>query len=242
MKVNKITDITVPDLVEVLNNLKDGIMNDINCVRTCSVVEYDPANQRASVQITIKQVIREEPNGVKVSQDLPILLDCPVMVLGGGGSYISHPVNQGDTGIVLFNDKDMDDWIIAGGQQEPNTYRKHDLSDGLVILGFRPNPSTLQGVENDKIQVQYSTTVYIHLETDQIVSEAPLWDHDGDLLIRGGLQVLGTITGAGTGGSSTIDVDADIIQVPGRTLSAGNGATGTFTQVTVVDGIVVGGT
>ena len=76
--------------------------------------------------------------------------------------------------------------------------------------------------------------------TTTVTGETTLEDNasvEGDLEVQGGFTVLGTVTGSG----GVFDIDADIIQEAGRSISVGNGATGTFTTVIVEDGIVVGG-
>lgn len=233
-----------PKMMDVLANLKEDIMKNMNCVKVCTVEAYDPATQRAEVRINHKQLLSENPD---VLRDYPIVVDCPVYVPGGGGGYISHPIQKGDTGIILFNDRDIERYLQTGGADKPNTFRKHDLSDGLVIVGFRHNQNTLSGISNDQIQVYWTASVNMQWQDGQIVSTAPTFVHNGNMEITGNTEILGSLFIGGTvqttaGGGGSITFDADIVQATGRSISAGNGATGTFTSVTVVDGIVTGGT
>jgi predicted acyltransferase (DUF342 family) len=81
---------------------------------------------------------------------------------------------------------------------------------------------------------------------------------DGNVMAKADVAVTGNIT-AGGNGTVTGNIEAGSFsgtgggtmscgpinssgQVAGASLTAGNGATGTFTSVTVVDGIVTSGT
>jgi hypothetical protein len=65
------------------------------------------------------------------------------MVLQGGGAYIDMPVTPGDFCIVLFNDRDIDTWWSTANMADPATNRKHDLSDGIAIVGLNPKTAVL---------------------------------------------------------------------------------------------------
>jgi len=60
---------------------------------------------------------------------------------------------------------------------------------------------------------------------------------DGNLTVRENMTIEGTTYGNG----GDWNIDANIQQSSGRSIHAGNGANGTFNIVTVVDGIVTGG-
>ena len=70
--------------------------------------------------------------------DYPLLLDCPVVVLQGGGAYIDLPIAEGDYCLVLFNDRNIDTWWDTGNVVVPRNRRKHSLSDGIALVGINP--------------------------------------------------------------------------------------------------------
>lgn len=244
---------TPPKMTDVLAELKEDIIKTINCVKVCTIESYDPATQRATVVVNIKQVVGQNPD---VLVDFPLLVDVPAYVPGGGGAHISHPITKGDTGIVVFNDRDIEKYLETGGPKKPNTFRKHDLNDGLVIVGFRHNQNALTGISNEQVEVYWNASVNMQWKSGEIVATSPLFVHNGntetngdtehngnvetngDTVMNGNLFISGNMQGTGGG---SVSISSDLVQTSGKSISAGNGATGTFTTVTVQDGIVVSG-
>ena len=46
-------------------------------------------------------------------------------------------------------DRCIDAWMQSGGVQNPMTGRRHDLSDGFALVGFRSGKTMLEGSEDD---------------------------------------------------------------------------------------------
>ncbi len=122
---------TEPDLRALLNSFKQEIFFGLNCAQVGKIVSFDASKQWAKVQV---QVLRTFGN---TQIPYPVLQDCPVFVLGGLGSLITVPIAAGDPCLVVFADRDSDNWATTGNQVAPNTKRAHDLSDGFAIVGFR---------------------------------------------------------------------------------------------------------
>jgi hypothetical protein len=117
---------------DVLDKTKDDVFYNFNCVQVGSIISYDPAKNTASVQIQMK---RQLPNNTVV--DYPPLQDCPVVFLSGGSSYLSFPIEPGDSCVILFNDRDIDTWYTTGSSNVPPSARAHSLSDGIILVGVR---------------------------------------------------------------------------------------------------------
>ncbi len=239
-----------PTLSDVLAGSKRDTFLDLNCINIGIIQSFDTAKQTASVQIALKTVTEIKPDGTKILKERPVLLECPVMVLFGGTAFISLPIQVGDECIVLFNDREIDNWFVNGGIQTPTTGRAHDVSDGLCIVGVRSLQNSIASYLANGIRLSYGGgSARVDLQEAAINSLAALFTHTGDMLVHGDVEVDGnvlvdgnfTILGVAKGNGGTISIDDDVVQTPGKTLSAGNGATGTFNIVTVVDGIVTGG-
>lgn len=206
-----------PSLQDVLYNHKEDILKSIHCVNIGKIQAFDSENQTADILISYKKVISEDPNGTKTLQEYPVLLQCPCIVLRGGLGSLRMPITANDYCIVLFNDKDIDNWYAGQEGAAPNTERKHDLSDGIAIVGLGSLITSLDNYLSNQVSLEYDNSK-MELKTNQIDITATL------LKVIGGLQ--------GTG------------QVRGATLKADNGATGSMSaasptgQITVVDGIV----
>lgn len=129
-----------PDLRALLDIFKSELRYDLNCHQVGQIISFDASKQTASVQISVLKTL---PDGKQVPY--PVLGDCPVAILSGGTAYLQMPIQSGDPCLVLFNDRDIDNWFTTGNVVAPNTERAHDLSDGLVIVGVRNLGNKLAG-------------------------------------------------------------------------------------------------
>lgn len=239
-----------PDNTDILLALKRDIFTNMNCVNVGIIEGFDPADQTATIQIALKSVQDVAADGTRTIKERPVLLKCPVMMLSGGGSHITFPITVGDTCIVLFNDREIDNWFANGGLQTPNTFRKHDIADALAIVGIRNLQNAIDDYFVDGVRLAFDANSKIELSDALIESTAALYKQngnmqvtgdetiDGNLLVKGGMTVIGTVSGDG---SSNINIDANVLLSAGKELHDGRGVSGNFTTVTVEDGIVTGG-
>ena len=112
-----------PQLFDVLLRNKRETALEINCVKIGKIESYD--NLTNTAKITISS-LRRLANGDTC--EYPQLEDCPVFILQGGGSYLSMPIDSGDNCLVLFNDRCIDDWYIAGQVTAPDDTRAHAIA------------------------------------------------------------------------------------------------------------------
>lgn len=254
------TQFAPPNLTDLLNAVRNNVVTEINCINIGIIQDFDVATQTATIQLALKKVLSVDTDGTRTMQERSILKVCPVMVLFGGNSFLSMPIKKGDNCIVLFNDREIDEWFENGGIQTPISYRNHDLSDAIAIVGIRSLQDSISDYLSDGIRLSYNSASRIDLSEDLIESTALLLLQNGsvkitedlevekDALIKGNLHVQGgmQIDGQVTGNAGTINVDANMAFSSGKTVSgaiiqSSNGATGSFNTVTVLNGIVIGG-
>lgn len=142
--IPSILQVEQTNLRYLLNLIKDEVKTEINCHAIGTIQTFDPVTQTCSVQFNYQKVLKKAsstaPNPtsyVDIIIPYTMLIRVPVIVLGGGGSYLTFPISVGDTCIVMFVDRDIDLWLELGGTQNPpNTERLHDLSDGVALVGL----------------------------------------------------------------------------------------------------------
>lgn len=176
---------TQPDWIDVLDTLKQDILKSINCVQIGEIQEFNAADQTASVQLVIKQVIDVDYQGVERFQDISLLLEVPVLFLGNDTSYLTIPPKAGDTCIVLFNDRDLENWYFNGGQSAPKTYRKHDFTDAMAIVGLKNQQNKIQTFFENGPRLQFNDSNKIEWTDGQITSTTPLLLQEGDFQVNG---------------------------------------------------------
>jgi len=120
-----------PQLSDVFLKVKNDIFYSMNCVQIGQIESYDPITNTASISIQFQKNLA---NGSTMAY--PLLVNCPVFVLTGGSATISMPIESGDICIVLFNDRNIDNWFYTGEVSTPANNRAHDIADGMALVGI----------------------------------------------------------------------------------------------------------
>lgn len=132
--------INSPTLTDVLNQWKKDVMINLNCHHVGIVQSFDPAEQTATVTIAYTKTIFEaNASGLYSPKyiNYPILIECPVIFLGGADAALSFPVAQGDECLVVINDRDIDNWFQTGQVGPVATPRTHSFADAFALVGIR---------------------------------------------------------------------------------------------------------
>jgi len=127
-----------PNLKIILDEVKADIFSTFNCIQIGKISKVTSSEQTVEIELQIKRLAADG-----TSTAYPVLVDCPYFVLQGGGAYIDMPIKKGDYCIVLFNDRNIDNWWSTANVADPATARKHSLSDALAIVGLNPKTSPL---------------------------------------------------------------------------------------------------
>lgn len=137
-----------PDLLTLMELKIRDTLTSLNCHQVGTIQSFDAAKQTATVNLNVKLLVA---GSVK---EYPLLVDVPVFVLGGGDRVVTVPIRKGDTCLVLFNDRDMDNWFATGAPAIPSSRRLHDLSDGLALVGFRSVANPVANYSTQDIEVR----------------------------------------------------------------------------------------
>lgn len=237
-----------PDLTDVLENLKLEIFREINSVQIGTIQSFDITDQTATISLNIKKILSTNDDGTNVLGNRPVLLKCPCVILGGGSSHMTFHVQIGDSCIVFFNDRDIDNWFFEGGENAPNSTRTHDLSDAIALVGIRNMQNRILDFFENGIRIKFDETNKIEMSEALTRSIVALWHHIGNVIIQGGVAVGGVVTAYTSDGypdKLVIDTDVECLhdlETVGE-LRAGNGWTGQFATgdsrtVTVEHGII----
>lgn len=145
--------ISDPELSDVLALQKLDIFASLNCSKVGEIKAFDGDKKTARVQILFK---RKLPDGSTASY--PLLLDCPVFTLQGGGGYLQMPIAAGDQCILLFSDRNLDDWFQNGAEAVPPSQRMHDFSDAIALVGINALNSSAPAYPTNKVVLSYLGT------------------------------------------------------------------------------------
>lgn len=140
------------DIIEYQRRVKEAIGIDLRVAAPGIIQSVDYDKQTCTVQLTVREQLNYDGNLQWV--DIPILPDVPFFIYSGGGYCLTLPVAVGDECLVIFGDNCIDAWWQSGGVQNQIDHRRHDLSDGFAIVGFRSQPHTVNGFSAGAAQLR----------------------------------------------------------------------------------------
>lgn len=141
-----------PDLKTVLDESKRDTFIGLNCVHLGVIDSFNPSEQTATVNIAYKYYF----NGVALSY--PVLVDCPVVILGDKAKRVEVPIASGDECLVLFNDRDIDNFITSGQITTTATERMHSFTDAIVLVGIHSTKNKITDFDNTRVSLRNGTT------------------------------------------------------------------------------------
>jgi hypothetical protein len=141
-------------LTDILLMQKDDIFASFNCIKLGEIQSFSPTLKTAQVRVLFKRILEDK---TVVSQ--PLLMDCPVFTLQGGGGAIRFPITKGDQCLLLFSDRSLDTWFKTGMESAPSDKRCHSLSDGIILVGMNAQTSTLPTYKTNEVELEYAAAV-----------------------------------------------------------------------------------
>lgn len=155
------------DKVELWQRFKDGIGLDLRVAAPGIIQSVDYDRQTCTVQLAIRERLNFDGN--LEWTEIPVLPDVPFFVYSGGGYCLTLPVQPGDDCLVVFADSCIDAWWQSGGIQNQVERRRHDLSDGFAVVGFRSQPQTVGGYSSGSAQLRNASgSAYMEIAGDVI--------------------------------------------------------------------------
>lgn len=143
-----------PSLADLLNLLRKDIFLSFNCHAIATVQSFDSTNQSVTATINYQKVYQEADavTGLYSQKPIsyPIVIDCPVIVMKGGLAALTFPIAQGDSCLLLFNDRDIDGWIATGGVAAPQSQRLHAFNDAIALVGLSPFSAPILAYDTDR--------------------------------------------------------------------------------------------
>lgn len=137
---------------DLLAILKKQTGMGMRCAMPGIIESFNANEQTVSVYVAIRELI--DTYGNLSWQDIPILVDVPVVLPRAGGYVLTMPITKGDECLVVFADACIDAWWQSGGIQNQVEIRRHDLSDGIAIIGLWSQPNVIPGYSTSGAQLR----------------------------------------------------------------------------------------
>jgi len=175
------------DLKALLDLVKRDIIQSLNCHAIGIIESFDSDAQTAKIQIAYKRTV----NGVLL--EYPVLTDCPVVILSGGPARLTFPIAQGDECMVLFNDRDIDNWFSSGQVQGLASFRLHNFTDAIALVGVRSTLRKLTTYDTTRATLQHGSTLVGVSSSKVRIKNA---NRDLKTVMNGSVDLLGNLQSA----------------------------------------------
>lgn len=156
-----------PTWAEVIRLAIDSRLSDVHVALPGRIESYDAATQTADIKPLIKRVIRRA-NGEPVEEELPVIPGTPVVFPGAGGFFLSFPVAVGDTGLVIFCERNLDRWRETGRDVNPGDQSCHPLSGATFHPGLRASSAKLAGADATNLAIGKDGGYVVHFAADSV--------------------------------------------------------------------------
>lgn len=151
-----------PSLRDLLDLLKKDIMLSLNCHALATVESFDPEDQTVTASMNYKKSFTQAgSDGIykTVLVDYPLMLDMPAVILSGGPAQLTFPIAKGDTCLILFNDRDIDNWFQSGQIGGVASGRLHSFSDGIALVGIRSQANARATYDATRASLSWGETM-----------------------------------------------------------------------------------
>ncbi len=156
---------------DLLAILKKQTGMSLRCAMPGIIESFNTSEQTVSVYVAIRELI--DTYGNLSWQDIPVLVDVPIVLPRAGGYVLTMPINKGDECLVIFADTCIDGWWQSGGIQNQVEIRRHDLSDGIAIIGLWSQPKVIPDYSMSGAQLRsINGSASITLTDDEIILSA----------------------------------------------------------------------
>lgn len=133
-----------PTLGAVIRGAIRSALVDVHTALPAQVLSFDATKGTVDVQPLIQERRLQQDNTYAADQ-LPVLHSLPVMFPRCAGGYITFPIAANDTGLVIFCEYEIGDWVqkTVGQQVDPGGGPRHPLTGAVFYPGLWPATSTL---------------------------------------------------------------------------------------------------
>jgi hypothetical protein len=154
-----------PTLAQLLKHAIDSRLLDIHTALIGRIERYDAAEQVADIKPVLKRSIKAKDE-IK-QEDLPMLVDVPIVFPRAGGFFLSLPIQPGDHVQVIFNETSIDDFLT----ELPSTINsagRFTLQGAVAIPGIYPQSMALIDAHKTNLVLGQDQGPQIHIDGEKI--------------------------------------------------------------------------
>lgn len=147
---------------QALKRVIENRVCEIHTALPGTIESYDNTSQKAEVILGVRKILL---NGKTLS--LPKLVEVPVLFPGSATAGIHFPMNKGDSVLIIFCERSIDNFLLTGKESNPVINRKHSLTDSVAIPGLLPfNKTSVSENNTDVIIIHKNAKVILKSNGD----------------------------------------------------------------------------
>jgi hypothetical protein len=162
---------TPSTLAEVIRAALEAQTADLHVSIPARVTRADLAKGLLDVQPLVKDLVERDAGPEALS--VPVIANVPVVWPGAGGFRLTFPIAAGDTVLLVFSDRSLDQWLAKGGEVDPRDPRRHALPDAVAIPGLRSFKDPWGGAASDGLTIGKDGGPQIKVKEGSIELGAP---------------------------------------------------------------------
>lgn len=143
----------LPDFNDLMNMVQNAVFSRLNCHGIGKIIEFNKQNQTCTIQL---MQLKEFNNTYFTPAPLT---EVPLIIYGQGGANITLPDPTGSICLVLFLDRNSDNFMQTGEMYAPNNTRMHDYTDCVAISTFYTLNNPLNNYDETALSLIYTKTV-----------------------------------------------------------------------------------
>ena len=143
-----------PELENVLQYVIDSVLQQLNVCMPARVHAVR-GNQTVDLQLLPQTLYITATEPV----DKPIVVNVPVCAPAGANWSVKFPIAEGDLGLALFADRNLDAYLAGDGSSthDPADTRTHAFADAIFMPGLPTSSQQTQDDTTDLVVVNGST-------------------------------------------------------------------------------------
>lgn len=131
-------------VAQILDDRNRALMQKL---RVCSPARVIAVTKTDPMRVTV-ELGTADSYGDGDTVKGPVIQEVPVQwpTANGGQAFIRLPLAANDTGVLVFGDRSLDNWLKGSGRSvDPQDNRMHDLTDAIFIPGVQTDSGTVNG-------------------------------------------------------------------------------------------------
>ncbi len=151
---------------QLLKQAIDNRLLDLHTALIGRIEKYDAKTQLADIQPVLKCAIKTS-DGTINQEDLPLLVDVPILFPRAGEFFISLPIEVGDYVQVIFNETAIDDFL-SESPSRIDSARRFTLQGAAAIPGIYPQAKALKSAHKANLVMGRDEGIQLHIDQEKI--------------------------------------------------------------------------